>query len=102
MMSHSERAGLRLEQLTSELNTALASEDEEAVCRIAELLPKAVQNTLQRGVSGRLPSYDAIETAQASFDRAEEFLTRRMNHLSQNLGTINSGRAAQRAYRRAG
>jgi hypothetical protein len=93
-----ERALLRLEQLAREERAAVAREDVEALCRIAELLPSAMQPLLEHPLLLSAAQRASIAEIQAAQAEAEAFLTSRMGSVSAQLKRCASVRRTTRAY----
>jgi hypothetical protein len=93
-----ERALLRLEQLAREERAAVALEDVEALCRIAELLPSTMQPLLNRPILFSPAQKATIAEIQAAHAEAEAFLTARMKSVSAQLKQCASARRTTRAY----
>lgn len=93
-----ERALLRLEQLAREERAAVAREDVEALCRIAELLPSAMQPLLDRPLLFTAAQKASIAEIQAAQAEAEAFLITRMGSVSAQLKQCASVRRTTRAY----
>jgi hypothetical protein len=93
-----ERALLRLEQLAREQRAAVAREDVEALCRIAELLPSALQPLLDHPLPFSAAQREAIAAIQAAHAEAEAFLTDRMKSVCAQLKQVAAVRRTTRAY----
>lgn len=103
-----ERALLRLQQLAKEERAAVAAGDVEALCRIAELLPAAMEALsgaqaipTPENQSARTPDLSAvIEEALDAHAAAEAFLTERLKAAAQQLQQHATARRLAQTYGR--
>lgn len=96
------RAIARMRQLAAEVRFAVGADDVEAVCRVAALLPDAVEAARREVGAGAPGLQEAAAELHAANDAAEAFLREQMRKVSARLSEIGSGGRATSAYTRRG
>lgn len=95
-----ERALLRLQQLAREERQAIAADDVDALCRITELLPSALEALTRGGLKETPALREAIEEIQATHTAAELYLTAHLAAVADALQRCSAARRASGAYAR--
>ena len=94
------RALRRLRQLASEERAAIGANDVDGLCRIAELLPSAMQRLADTPLDDTPENRAVLSELEAANAAAEVYLTAQMQAVSDRLKVCASARRAARVYSR--
>lgn len=93
-----ERALVRLRQLGAEQRTAVDTDNVDLLCRIADLVPNAVEALRMRGVPDTPEARQIIAEAKNVNAMAKAFLCARMADSSKRLRSVTCGQRVISGY----
>jgi hypothetical protein len=103
MINMHEPSGIRtierLRQMAREQRAAVAADDVEALCHIASLVPRVMEQLWKDDVRYTPSMRAAIEEVLDAHRTSEAYLTRMLSEVAAKLKQCAGGRRAAHAYR---